>query len=280
MRDGFAIRVSSSVEASQPVEIVHIHTDQSAPTSIFPRTIVSVESSGALTCIERFVTLNQSVNLCVAVTEIIVGDGARVDYYAEAEHTPATTHYHSVQTQSGRDAQLRMHLFPSGAKICRNEVNVHLLGTGSHTLLNGLSLPRDSQQIDTSTVIRHAVPHCESSELFKGVYRDRSRGVFQGTIIVEKDAQKTNAFQSNQAVLLSKEASSDAKPQLKIWADDVKCTHGATVGQLDEEALFYIRSRGVAPSDAQNMLLEAFVGEVLGGVKVESLRDRVRARVM
>jgi Fe-S cluster assembly protein SufD len=279
VQDGLAIVVEKGISQETSLEIIHFSSQGTTARLTAPRILVIAKENARCSVVERFIGGENTQQFLCAVSEIKAHDGACVDYYAVTEHLEGTTHYHSLNVESGRSAQVSMHLFPLSGDLIRNEVNVHLIGSGSHTVLNGLSVPHGKQHIDNSTVIRHAEPHCESSELFKGVYRDQSRGVFQGTIIVEKPAQKTNAFQSNQAILLSKEASIDAKPQLKIWADDVKCTHGATVGQLDEEALFYIKSRGIDQETAQGLLVDAFAGEVLKSVKIESLKDYIRARL-
>ena len=275
---GVAIVVSSAKEF-QTIEIVHVSSESKAPTVHTPRSFVIVESNASVTVIERFVAIGSGERFSCAVSEIKLGDNAECDYYAASSQNDATIHYHSLQAEVSRDARLRAHLFPFGGRLVRNEVNYNLIGSNSHSTINGLTVLTDTQHVDNSTVIRHAVPHCESSELFKGIYQHKSRGVFQGTIIVEKEAQKTNAFQSNQALLLSKEASIDSKPQLKIWADDVKCTHGATVGQLDDEALFYIRSRGISREVASALLTEAFAGEVLAGVRVPALQTALRSHL-
>ncbi len=274
MSGGAAVVVSG--ESKQPIEVVHISTASDSPTVHAPRLIVVIEPNAAATIVERFISLGYKDRFVCAVTEFKIGANADCDYYATTKSGDEVIHYHSLQAEIERDARMRTHLFPLFGKLVRNEVNYNLIGSNSHSTINGLSVISGTQHVDNSTVIRHAEPHCESSELFKGIYNDKARGVFQGTIIVEKGAQKTNAFQSNQALLLSKEASIDSKPQLKIWADDVKCTHGATVGELDRDALFYLRARGISREAAAALLTEAFAGEVLSGVRVESLRAELR----
>lgn len=276
MRDGVAVLVRRAAVISEPIEIVHIAAASKGATVHTPRLLLVVEEQAQVTVVERFCTDGQGNRFNCAVSEVLTGANASCDYYAVSQQDQETVHYHSLQASIARDARFRSHLLPLNARLARNEVNLNLLGSNSHATVNGLTVLNGNQHVDNSTVMRHAVPHCESSQLFKGIYGASSRGVFQGTIIVEKDAQKTNAFQSNQSLLLSSEASTDTKPQLKIWADDVKCTHGATVGQLDEDALFYIKSRGISADIAAALLTEAFAGEVLAGIEVESLRESVR----
>ena len=179
----------------------------------------------------------------------------------------------------GRSGNVSIHLFSFGGALVRNNVSTLLKGSGAQSVLNGLSVLNGSQHVDNATVIHHQEPSIESRELFKGIYADSSRGVFSGTIIVDQIAQKTNAFQSNQSLLLSVDSSIETRPQLKIWADDVKCTHGATVGQLNEEAMFYLRSRGISKEEARNFLIHAFASEVLTSVKLKPLREFVEARI-
>jgi Fe-S cluster assembly protein SufD len=272
-QDGLAILVDNKGKELLDIEILHISTSQKEPSLITPRALIIVGEQSNVQVIERFIGLGSGSRFVCALTEILAAANSQVDYYSLIENSLETVQYHSIQAQIERDAQFRSHLFPLSGKLTRNEVNLNLIGSGSHATINGLSALKDNQQVDNSTIIRHAVPHCDSSQLFKGIYSDKSRGVFQGTIIVEKDAQKTNAFQSNQSILMSKEASVDTKPQLKIWADDVKCTHGATVGQLDEEALFYIKSRGIGSEVAKALLVEAFAGELLQGIKSQQLGE-------
>jgi Fe-S cluster assembly protein SufD len=181
----------------------------------------------------------------------------------------------TTTVDQGRDATVRTHIFSFGGALVRNNAQVALKGSASNAVLNGLSVLSGSQHVDNTTLIHHIEPSAESREHFKGIYADESRGVFSGTITVEKIAQKTNAFQSNQALLLSPSASIETRPQLKIWADDVKCTHGATVGQLDADALFYLRSRGIDRDIARNFLIHAFASEVLTSVENVKVREYV-----
>ncbi len=184
-------------------------------------------------------------------------------------------HIATVQAVQERDSHWISHSIATGARIARNQVQTRLEGEGAEAILNGLYLGRDEQLIDHHTVVDHARPHCESHEFFHGILADRSHGVFNGKIFVRQDAQKTNAKQTNRNLVLSENAIIDTKPQLEIFADDVKCTHGATVGQLNDEALFYLRSRGIGAAQARRMLIRAFAEDVVERITIAAARERL-----
>ncbi|MCA9257070.1 MAG: Fe-S cluster assembly protein SufD, partial [Phycisphaerales bacterium] len=208
---------------------------------------------------------------------IVAKENAVVDHYQVQRETPDTYHLSTRQVYLSRSGNVSSHTLAFGGKLVRNDINALLDGEGANCMFNGLSVLRDSQHVDNHLRVDHAKPHCNSWEFFKGIYDDKSRGVFTGRIIVREDAQKTDAKQSNMNLLLSRDAVIDTKPQLEILADDVKCTHGATVGQLDEEAIFYLRSRGVSEEAARSLLIYAFAGESVGQVRIASLRDKLQA---
>lgn len=180
--------------------------------------------------------------------------------------------FSTINSEIKGNSKLEIYSFNIGGKLIRNNINVLFSGEKSDAKLFGLNVLNSSQHVDNHTILDHAVPHCESIEIYKGVYGEKSRGVFDGTIIVRKDAQKTNAIQKNQSLLLSRDAVSNAKPQLKIWADDVKCTHGATVGQLDENAIFYLQARGIPKEQARAMLIKAFCSDIYESVEIEEVK--------
>ena len=215
-----------------------------------------------------------------AVTEIVVGDNADLDHYKVQEEGPEAYHMAITQVQLGRAARFSSHAFTLGGLWMRNEINAVFTGEGGECTLNGLYRGDGRQLIDNHTFIDHAVPHCASHELYKGILDDKARGVFNGKIYVRQDAQKTDAKQTNKTLLLSEDATINTKPQLEIYADDVKCTHGATVGQLDDESIFYLRSRGIGLEEARNLLTYAFANDVVGRVKVESLRERLERTLL
>ncbi|HQH29037.1 MAG TPA: SufD family Fe-S cluster assembly protein, partial [Oligoflexia bacterium] len=188
-------------------------------------------------------------------------------------------HLSALEAAAAENSVVSTQCFSLGGACVRNEAVVHLRGGGANALLAGLSLINKEQHVDNHTVIEHAVAHCASRELYKGIYAEQAQGVFDGTIVVRPQAQKTNAFQSSQSLLLSREACVNSKPQLKIWADDVKCTHGATAGQLDDDALFYLRSRGIEKNEARRILMQAFAGDVVKEVKNDAVRTMIEALV-
>ena len=209
------------------------------------------------------------------VTEIVVGDNADLDHYKMQKEGPAAYHLALTQVQVGRAAHFWSHAFSLGGAWARNEINAVFTGEGGECTLNGLYRGAGQQFFDNRTFIDHATPRCVSHELYKGILDGHARGVFNGKIYVRQDAQKTDAKQTNKTLLLSDDATINTKPQLEIYADDVKCTHGATVGQLDDEAIFYLRSRGLGRQEARDLLTYAFANDVVERVRVDSLRERL-----
>jgi Fe-S cluster assembly protein SufD len=277
--DGVSIVAERNAVASQPIHIVHVATSQSAGRVITPRLFVRAEENSQVAIIESYVTIGGEGYLSLPVAEVSAADGAIVDYYKYQHEAVSASHVSNTIVEQGRAGVVSTHIFSFGGALVRNNVTVNLKGSGANAVLNGLSVLNGTQHVDNSTEIHHIEPTIESREHFKGIYADSSRGVFSGTITVDQIAQKTNAFQSNQALLLSPNASIETRPQLKIWADDVKCTHGATVGQLDQEAMFYLRSRGIGREEARNFLIHAFASEVLTTVKVPALKEYVEAAI-
>lgn len=273
MLDGVAIAVERGTKVEKPIHIVHVSTTAANGTVIAPRLAIDAQENSQVLVVESHVALENGVYLSLPVTEIRAAQGAIVDYVKFQNESRDAFHVSTTSVDQGRDATVRTHIFSFGGALVRNNANVALNGSASNAVLNGLSVLSGSQHVDNTTLIHHIEPSAESREHFKGIYADDSRGVFSGTITVEKIAQKTNAFQSNQALLLSPSASIETRPQLKIWADDVKCTHGATVGQLDADALFYLRSRGIDRDVARNFLIHAFASEVLTSVENVKVRE-------
>jgi Fe-S cluster assembly protein SufD len=214
-----------------------------------------------------------------ALTEIVLGEGAAIDHYKLQNEAEAASHIALIQVEQGRSSRFASHSFSLGGSLARNELRVTLDGEGAECVLNGLYLAGGKQHLDNTTQIDHAKPHCKSRQLYKGILDGQSRAVFNGRVLVRPDAQKTDAQQTNKNLLLSDEAEVDTKPQLAIYADDVKCAHGATVGQLDEEAMFYLRSRGLPQNLAKSLLTFAFASEMIALVGPESLRSQIRGRV-
>lgn len=280
VRDGVYIRVKRGIAVDLPIEILTLTSEKIKDQMTTPRALIIAEEGSSVSVIESFVGLSDERYLTCAVSEIVTEQNAEVDHYRIGREGREAVHMGGVHARVGRDARFRTHFFTFGGKTVRNEGLLNLEGQASHSVINGLSVMNGEQHVDNYTVLRHAEPHCESNERFKGIYAEKSRGAFQGTIIVEQIAQKTNAIQSNQSLLLSTDASVDTKPQLKIWADDVKCTHGATVGQLDADALFYLRTRGLSEHAAKAILTEAFAGEILTEVRIPELKNMLRGMIL
>lgn len=260
--DTVLVQVKKGVQSTKPLHIVHVVTEEAKQTVISPRLLVVAEEGSSGSIIESFIGQTEASYFTNSAAEIIVRAKAVFDLCRVQNESLEAAHFSHTVMRKDRDAQGNVTIFSFGGKLVRNHVEVVFGGENSSGTVNGLTVLSGDQHVDNATVIEHAKPHCESSELFKGIYADRSRGVFGGTIIVQPGAQKTNAYQSNQTLLLSDQASIDTRPQLKIWADDVKCTHGATIGQLDEKALMYLRARGIDKASAKQFLIHAFASEL------------------
>jgi Fe-S cluster assembly protein SufD len=275
LTDGVSISVARGAAVEKTIHIVHVATSAAHGSVTAPRLVVDAGEVSQISIVESHVALAGGSYLSLPVAEIRAAQGAVVDYVKFQNESRDAFHVSTTAVDQGRDATVRTHVFSFGGALVRNNATVSLKGSASNAVLNGLSVLSGTQHVDNTTLIHHIEPSSESREHFKGIYADESRGVFSGTITVEKIAQKTNAFQSNQALLLSPTASIETRPQLKIWADDVKCTHGATVGQLDADALFYLRSRGIDRDVARNFLIHAFASEVLTSLENAKVRGHV-----
>src|SRR5205823_2829572 len=207
-----------------------------------------------------------------AVTEVFLGENAHLDHYKMQRESKQAFHFETLQVRQERGSNFCSHAVTLGGRLVRNEINVVVAAEGCETTLNGLYVAGGTQHVDNRTTIDHAMPHCASHELYKGILDGKAHGVFNGKIFVRQDAQKTDAKQTNQTLLLSDDATINTKPQLEIFADDVKCTHGATVGQIAADALFYLRTRGIGLDEARAMLTFAFANDILGNIQVEPLR--------
>jgi Fe-S cluster assembly protein SufD len=277
--DGVVVRVPRGVVVDQPLHVCWLQQVNGAALLVPTRVLLVVEQGASISLVETFAHEGGQA-FSSQVTELIVEEGATCDYYKVVLDSDNAQHIGRISAQIAQKSFCSTQVFSFGGNLVRNEVCPTLEGSGSNCIMNGLTVLNGTQHVDNQTVLDHKEPHCESRELYKGVYADKSAGVFSGTIIVRPDAQKTNALQTNQSLLLSKDASVDAKPQLKIWADDVKCTHGATIGQLDEHALFYVRSRGVPFAEARNMLVHAFASDVISSVRPAVLKDYLEAKLL
>ena len=280
LRDGAFVYVPPGVTVEEPILVDSLADRVGAPYVWHRRVLVVLGDNSRATLIEGYNGPPGATYFTNAVTEVVVGENAELDHYKV--HTEGADAYHMAvtQVQLGRASRFSSHAFSLGGLWTRNEINAVFTGEGAECTLNGLYRGVGRQLIDNHTFIDHAVPRCVSHEVYKGILDGQAHGVFNGKIYVRQDAQKTDAKQTNKTLLLSEEATINTKPQLEIYADDVKCTHGATVGQLDEEALFYLRSRGLGLEEARSLLIYAFANDVVGRVKVESLRRRLEEALL
>jgi Fe-S cluster assembly protein SufD len=276
------ICIGQNVKLSRPIEVVNIATAVgacSASYAVFPRLTIEAQTGCEVNVIERFASDKDREYFTCAYTEVSVLGNSQVRLIKVQEESPAAFHWQAHNIRLERDATCAVTTLSLGGSLVRNEILGAIEGSNSHLKLYGLTVADTEQHVDNNTTIDHAVPYCESTELYKGVYGGSSTGVFGGTIIVRPGAQKTNAMQSNNAVLLSDSATFNTRPQLKIWADDVKCSHGATVGQIDENALFYLMARGISRKVALAMVTHAFVCEAFEGIAEPELRRWVEPLV-
>lgn len=275
VHDGAFVHVPRNVAFDAPVHILFVSTADERPIVSHPRCLVLTEAHGALSIVETYVGFGNAPYFTNAVTEIVAGEGSVVDHYKLVLENEAAFHVATTQTSQGGASNVSTHTISLGGRLVRNEVNARLAGEGGEATVNGFYLLDASEHVDNHTLIEHVAPHCTSHEFFKGILNGRSKGVFRGKIYVHQTAQKTDAYQTNQNLLLSDDASVVAKPQLEIYADDVKCSHGATIGQIDEKAIFYLRSRGVGPETARQVMIQAFADEILDNVRIDAVRTRL-----
>jgi len=273
-----ALRVPRGV-FTHPIEItydvpVSVARDpnEPAPVSIHPRTLIVVAPGAQCTIVETY--KGEGHYFTNAVTEIVAGDGAVIDHYKVERESPEAFHIATMQVALGRSANFTTHNISLGGALVRNDIGV-TLSEGAEATVNGLYLVNGTQHVDNHTVIDHAKPHGTSHELYKGILDGHSSAVFNGRIIVRKDAQKTDSKQTNKNLVLSDDAVIDTKPELQIHADDVRCTHGATIGQLDAESLFYLQSRGIGKAQARSLLTQAFAQDIIDRIKIPELRNQL-----
>jgi Fe-S cluster assembly protein SufD len=270
--DGAYIYIPDGVVLEQALEILYVTAPGDASQMSQARTLIVAGERTQSRIIETYAAVGNGVYFTNGVTEIFAGEGAILDHYKVQQESFDAFHVASLHVNTQRGATFSSHSFSLGGKLVRNEVGATLDGEGAEVTLNGLYLADGDRLVDNHTEIDHARAHCPSHEVYKGILGGKARAIFNGKIIVRPDAQKTNAKQTNRALLLSDEASINTKPQLEIFADDVKCTHGAAIGQLDDDAIFYLRARGLTYFEARDMLIHAFAGEILDRVQVEPLK--------
>jgi Fe-S cluster assembly protein SufD len=270
--DGAFVSIPKGAVVAEPIHLVFVATGSAQHCVAHPRNLIVAGVNSQAAIVESFIGLEENVYFTNGVTEIVLNDGAVIDHYKIQRESTAAFHIATSQVHQGRSSNFTSHAITLGGGLVRNDVNVVLDAEGCECTLNGLYLAGGRQHIDNHTRIDHARPHCASHELYKGILDGQAHGVFNGKIFVHQDAQKTDAKQTNKTLLLSADAVINTKPQLEIYADDVKCTHGATIGQLDEEAVFYLRSRGIGREEARRVLTYAFANDIISRIKVEPIR--------
>lgn len=278
-QDGVVIHVPRGVVVDAPLQIVHVCDEKAAGGAVHPRLLVVAEALSQFTIVENYVAVGTPSYFTNAVAEVEVGNGARVDHYKVQRESTEAFHVGTTQVTQGRDSVYHAFSFATGAALSRTNIYTRLMGEGSEAKLNGLYLVDGTQHVDHQTFVEHIAPNCASRELYKGILDGHSHGVFNGKVYVDPEAQKTDGKQTNHALLLSEGARVDTKPQLEIFADDVKCTHGATVGKLDQIGLFYMKSRGINAENARALLTYAFAAEVLETIELDALRVQLEAHV-
>lgn len=275
MQDGAFVYLPDNVIVEEPIHLLFVSTGGDASFVSNPRNLIIAGNGSQVSIVESYVSLARVPYLTNAVTEMVVGERAVIEHDKYQNESLNAFHVGTTHFRQSAASNVVSNSVAMGGSIVRNTVTLVLDGEGIESTLNGLSLGTGQQLVDNHTTIDHAKPHCVSHELYKSILDGKSRGVFNGKIFVRVDAQKTDAKQTNKTLLLSDDAMVDTKPQLEIFADDVKCTHGATVGQLDEEQIFYLRSRGLSEVNARDLLTYAFASDVINRIHVEPLREQL-----
>ena len=273
--DGYVIYVPDGKIIEKPVQVMFLNGAENDEVLSLPRNIIIAGKNSQVKVITSFYGYDKNTYLTNVVNEVYADENSIVDLYKVQNENGNSYHIDKTDVYQLKQSVFSHYNFAFGGKLVRNDINSALGGEYTQTNYYGMYLGNEKQHIDNHTFIDHAKPNCESNELYKGILDDDSRGVFNGKIWVRPDAQKTNAYQSNKTILLSKNAKIDTKPQLEIYADDVKCSHGATIGRLDKEAYFYILSRGISPEYAKSMLIRAFANDVVDAVKIDELREQL-----
>jgi len=275
MEDGAFVYIPQGKIVEEPIHLLFVSTARGQSTVSYPRNLIVVGNDSQATIVESYVGLGNEVYFTDVVSEILAGENTVLAHYKLEQEGEEAFHIATLQTHLDRNCNFSSHSIALGGALVRNDVNAVLEGEGSECTLNGFYMVTGRQHVDNHTRIDHVKPHCSSRELYKGVLDGRSRGVFNGKIYVHRAAQKTDAKQTNKNLLLSEDAVINTKPQLEIYADDVKCIHGSTIGQLDQDAIFYLRSRGIGLEAARSLLTYAFASEMISQIKVEPIRAQL-----
>jgi len=273
--DGGFIFVPAGTRVEAPIHLLFISTAKDPGATSHPRNLILAEKGAQVTVLESYASMVDAPYFTNAVTELVLSEGAVVEHCKFQDESLNAFHIAAVHAHLGRGCNLAAHSFATGARLSRNNIRTNLAGEGVECILNGLYLTNGEQLADHHMVVEHAQPHCNSHEYYNGILDGKSKGVFHGRILVRRPAQKTDAKQTNKNLLLSEEATADTKPQLEIYADDVKCTNGATIGQLNEEAIYYLRARGIGAETARRMLIHAFAGEIIERIRNSAIREEL-----
>lgn len=280
INDGAVVHVAHDVEVSQPIHLLFVSDASAAQATASPRNLIVIDRHAKATVIESYAGLTDDRYFTNAVTEAVIGDGATLTHLKLQRESSRAYHVGTLDVRQARDSHLFSFSFATGAALSRTNIYTELRGEGCGATLNGLYLGDHDQLIDHQTRIEHVEPNCYSRELYKGILDGASHGVFNGKVYVHPEAQKTDGKQTNNTLLLSERAQIDTKPQLEIFADDVKCTHGATVGRLDETSLFYMKSRGINARTARELLTYAFAADVLETIELAEVREGLEAATL
>jgi Fe-S cluster assembly protein SufD len=273
--EGAYINIPKSKVVDKPIEIMYFSTGSEAALLVQPRNLIIVGENSHVQIIERHQSLNENPVLTNSVTEIFAQKRAIVDYYKIQNDNLEANLIDNTYVSQQKETNVSVNTFSFGGNLTRNNLNFYHFGEHIVSNLNGITIIGDKQHVDHYTLVQHSTPNCESHQDYKGIYSDRSTGVFNGKIFVEREAQKTNAFQKSNNILLGDKSTINAKPQLEIFADDVKCSHGCTIGQLDETAMFYMQQRGIPKKEAKALLMYAFSNAVIESIKIPELKQRI-----
>ncbi len=273
--EGAFIHIPKNKFVEKPIQIIHFSTGNEASLMFQPRNMIVVDENSQVQIIERHQSLSENKVFTNSVTEIYADKKSIIDYYKIQNDNLQASLIDNTYVNQQRNSTFSMHTFSFGNELVRNNLNISQNDEFIETTIKGVTIIGNKQHVDHNTLIQHNKPNCNSHQDYKGIYDNKSTGVFNGKIIVEKQAQKTNAFQSNNNVLLSDKATINAKPQLEIYADDVKCSHGCTVGQLDKNALFYLKSRGIPEKEATALLMYGFANNILESVRIPEIKNRI-----
>ncbi len=275
LADGAFVHIPAGTVVARPIHLLFLTVGDESDLMAHPRTLVVMGESSQASIVESYGAIRAQRYFTNAITEVAAGENATLDHYKVQRESPASYHMGATYVRTARDATISSHSISLGGSLVRNDIVAILDGEGATCTLNGLYLSDGSRLVDNHTTIDHVRSHCASREVYKGILAEHARAVFNGKIVVRPDAQKTDAKQTNKALLLSEDAQINTKPQLEIFANDVKCTHGAAVGQMDEEVILYLRARGIGEREARHVLIRAFAGDVLNHMPLAPLRASI-----